>query len=93
MGIVGYALKVGTDTVVGWIIYKYSYRIRITVYGLFDRIYLHTESHTYHGMNLRLYIDRDCTTEYEGIDYALMHISWQNNLVACLADRKYHSLY
>ena len=93
MGIVGYALKVGTDTVVGWIIYKYSYRIRITVYGLFDRIYLHTEGHTYHRMNLRLYIDRDGTTENECIDYALMHISWENNLVACLADRKYHSLY
>ena len=93
MGIVGNALKVGTDTVVGWIIYKYSYRIRITVYGFFDRIYLHTESHTYNRMNLRLNIYRNCTAEDESIDYTLMHISWQNNLVACLADRKYHGLY
>ena len=85
--------QIRTDSIIGRVIYKNCHRIRILIHSLLHLTDFHAKGNAQLRIHLRVYINRNCTAQYQGIDGTFMYISRQNDLIPCLADRQDHALH
>ena len=85
--------QIRTDSIIGRVIYKNCHRIRILIHSLLHLTDFHAKGNAQLRIHLRVYINRYRSTQYQGIDHTLVYISWQNDLIPCLADRQDHALH
>ena len=84
--------QIRTDSIIGRVIYKNCHRIRILIHSLLHLTDFHAKGNAQLRIHLRVYINRNCTAQYQGIDGTFMYISRQNDLIPCLTAGKHHSL-
>ena len=87
------SLDITTNSIIGRVIHQYRYRIRVLVYSLRNLLSLHSQGYPQPVIDLRIYIHRNRTAKYQGIDDASMDIPGQNDFISPLTGRKDHTLH
>ena len=60
--------QIRTDSIIGRVIYKNRHRIRILIHSLLHLADFHAKGNAQLRIHLRIYINRNCTAQYQGID-------------------------
>ena len=86
-------LKVRTDSVVGRIVDKDSFRIGVFLDGPLNVSNLHSQRNSQVHINLRINIYRNCSAQNKGVDCTLMNVSGHDDLLSHLHMGKNHCLH
>ena len=85
--------QIGTDAVIGRVIYQDSNRLGMLLNRFCNLFALHSQGYAQPFVRLGIHIHRNRAAQHQCIDDASMYISGKNDLIAVLTDRKHHTLH
>ncbi len=88
-----YRTKITANSVVSRVVDKHGNGIGVLRNRLSNLLTLHSEANSESVINLRIYINGNCTAQNECIKHTAVNISWQYNLVTTLASGQHHALH
>ena len=85
--------QITADSVIGRIVDQYRYRLRMLRDCLCHLLSLHSQRNSQPLVHLRIYINRNCSAQYQGIQHTAVDITWQDDLIPTFAGSQHHTLY
>lgn len=73
--------QIAADSIIGRIVDLYRYRLRMLCDCLCHLLSLHSQRNSQPLVHLRIYIDRNRSAQYQGIQHTAVDITWQDDLV------------